>query len=158
MSMMAKKRRFGDFIGSGRKIMVTVVGMVVLCLIIGHIYPGIFALDGSYPWLHWVSLLLLTVGIINWAWTILLIVRMIPRGLLITTGPFSLVKHPLYTGVAWLILPEIGFLCHSWLGLILGLAMYLATRILAKEEEKQLAATFGKQWEAYCQTIVLPWL
>lgn len=53
----------------------------------------------------------------------------VPRGQLITTGPFTLVKHPLYTGVALLVLPWAGFLLDTWLGAALGSILYVATRM-----------------------------
>src|SRR6186997_44613 len=44
----------------------------------------------------------------------------VPSGELITTGPYRLVRHPLYTAVALLVLPSIGFLLNSWLGAAIG--------------------------------------
>ena len=40
----------------------------------------------------------------------------VPRGELITTGPFALVRHPLYTGVALLVLLGVlaGVLAGAW--------------------------------------------
>lgn len=50
------------------------------------------------------------------SWPVYLILTKMPRRDLITTGPYALVQHPLYTGVALLVLPCVGFLCNSWLG------------------------------------------
>jgi protein-S-isoprenylcysteine O-methyltransferase Ste14 len=33
------------------------------------------------------------------------------------------VKHPLYTGVAFLVLPWLGFLFNSWLGAAIGVIL-----------------------------------
>lgn len=62
-------------------------------------------------------------------WLVVLILSRVPRGQLITTGPFTLVKHPLYTGVALLVLPWAGFLLDTWLGAALGSILYVATRM-----------------------------
>ncbi len=77
---------------------------------------------------------------------------------LITSGPYSLVKHPLYTGVALLVLPWIGFLLNTWLGVLIGMVLYVGSRIFSPEEEKALSKTFGTSWDEYCDTVKLPWL
>jgi protein-S-isoprenylcysteine O-methyltransferase Ste14 len=105
-----------------------------------------------------VSLLVLVAGVVIWAWTVVLILRKVPHGELITTGPYSVVKHPLYTGVGLLVLPWAGFLLDTWLGVVLGAVLYLASRRFAREEEADLAATFGNRWDAYARSVAIPWL
>jgi protein-S-isoprenylcysteine O-methyltransferase Ste14 len=93
-----------------------------------------------------------------WAWSVVLILARVPRGQLITTGPFALVKHPLYTGAALLVLPWAGFLLDTWLGAALGAVMYVATRIYAPAEEAELAREFAGAWQEYARTVRIPWL
>jgi protein-S-isoprenylcysteine O-methyltransferase Ste14 len=89
---------------------------------------------------------------------VILIVTKVPRKELITTGPYSLVKHPLYVGVAWLVLPWIGFLLNTWLGLVIGTLVYAGSRIYSPEEEKVLSKIFSKAWDEYCNKVKLPWV
>jgi protein-S-isoprenylcysteine O-methyltransferase Ste14 len=89
---------------------------------------------------------------------VVLIVTRVPRGELITEGPFALVKHPLYTSVALLVLPWLGFLLNTWLGAAIGLILYAASRKYAPEEEAELARTFKSAWEQYRQSVKIPWL
>jgi hypothetical protein len=37
-------------------------------------------------------------------------------------------KHPLYTAVALLVVPWLGFLLDTWLGAVIGEGLYLASR------------------------------
>ena len=60
-----------------------------------------------------------------------LILAKVPHGQLITSGPFSLVRHPLYTDVALLVLPWVGFLLDSWLGALVGIALYIDQAVRA---------------------------
>jgi protein-S-isoprenylcysteine O-methyltransferase Ste14 len=76
---------------------------------------------------------------------------------LITTGPYAVVKHPLYTNVALLVLPWIGFLLNTWLGAAIGLVLYIRDRIVAPEVEAALSKTFGARWDAYCRTVKISW-
>jgi protein-S-isoprenylcysteine O-methyltransferase Ste14 len=49
-------------------------------------------------------------------------------------------------------------LVNSWLGLAIGLALYVGSRRYAPEEEAQLSQTFGAEWERYQRSVTLPWL
>jgi len=68
-----------------------------------------------------------------------------------------LVKPPLYTSVALLVLPWIGFLLNTWLGAALGIVLYAGDRIFAPEEEAALARSFGTRWETYRRAVKIPW-
>jgi protein-S-isoprenylcysteine O-methyltransferase Ste14 len=66
---------------------------------------------------------------------------------------YSLVKHPLYTSVALLVLPWIGFLFNTWLGALIGIVGYIGSRRFAPAEEAELAKTFGAAWDEYCNRV-----
>jgi protein-S-isoprenylcysteine O-methyltransferase Ste14 len=100
----------------------------------------------------------LAVGIVVWAWSVVLIVTRVPRQELITTGPYSVLKHPLYTAVALLVLPRVGFLVNTWLGALVGIVLYGSSRRFAPMEERELARTFGSAWDAYAKSVKIPWL
>jgi protein-S-isoprenylcysteine O-methyltransferase Ste14 len=105
-----------------------------------------------------VSIAVLAVGLVVWAWSVYLIVTRARRGELITTGPFALVRHPLYTGVSLLVLPWLGFLLDTWLGAAIGIVLYVAARRYSPDEDAELAARFGAAWEDYAASVKLPWL
>jgi protein-S-isoprenylcysteine O-methyltransferase Ste14 len=89
---------------------------------------------------------------------VVLILTRVPKNELITDGPFSFVKHPLYTAVAFLVLPWIGFLLDSWLGVVIGISLYVGSRLFASEEERGLSKTFGAAWDEYCKRVKIRWL
>jgi len=144
--------------GSGRKIGAFSLPFFVIGITINYFYPQIFRIDGSSGPLFWISIVFLLLGVINWAWSVILILIKVPRKELITTGPFSLVKHPLYVGFVFLIIPWAGFLLNSWLGIVLGLVLYIAIRIFAPKEEQILSKIFGKDWDDYTKKVILPWI
>jgi protein-S-isoprenylcysteine O-methyltransferase Ste14 len=113
---------------------------------------------GPPLWLQAVSAVVLTVGVVVWAWSVLLILTKVRAGELVRTGPYLLVKHPLHMSVALLALPWLGFLLGTWLGALIGIALYAASRLLAPAEEADLAGRFGPEWEAYCRRVKIPWL
>jgi protein-S-isoprenylcysteine O-methyltransferase Ste14 len=103
-------------IGSGDKILLFTLPFLLVGVLLNALFRSFFEVGGPPPGLGVFAAAVLVVGATDWAWCIALIVRNVPRGELITTGPYSVVKHPLYTGVALLVLPWIGFLCDTWLG------------------------------------------
>jgi len=145
-------------VGSGEKIALFVAPFAVVGVTLNLAAPSAFSVGGPPGWLAATSIALLVAGIVVWAWSAALILRHASRAELITTGPFHLVRHPLYTGVALLVLPWLGFLLNTWLGVALGVAMYLATRLYAPIEEEALAARFGDRWNRYRDSVLLPWL
>lgn len=145
-------------VGSGRKIGLFTLPFLVAGVILNVLFPKTFQVGGPPETLKWISAVILVPGIIIWIWSVLLILVKVPKHELITTGPYALVLHPLYTGVALLVLPWLGFLLNTWLGLLVGLAVYTGSRLFAPEEEKILARIFGERWDNYRKTVLFPWL
>jgi protein-S-isoprenylcysteine O-methyltransferase Ste14 len=150
--------RLGALIGSGDRIGAFVLPFALIGAALNIAFPQAFSAGGPPPWLAVVSAFVLAVGVVVWAWSVLLILTRVRAGELVTTGPYLLVKHPLYTSVALLVLPWLGFLLDTWLGAVIGIALYLASRLFAPAEEADLAGRFGPQWDAYCHRVKVPWL
>jgi protein-S-isoprenylcysteine O-methyltransferase Ste14 len=145
-------------VGSGRSIGLFTAPFLLIGLVLNILFPDAFAVGGPPRTLALISILVLLPGVVNWGWCVFLILTKIPRGELITSGPYAFVLHPLYTGVAILVLPWAGFLCNTWLGAAVGLVVYAGSRIYAVTEEEQLAKIFGAEWEVYRRSVKLPWL
>ena len=144
--------------GNARKIGLLTLPLMIAGISLNIIFPDFFIVNDSSGSLFWISLLLLIFGIINWIWTVSLILKKIPKKQLITTGPYAIVKHPLYVGVALLVLPWVGFIFNTWLGVVLGIIVYIGSRMFSPEEEKLLSRTFGVEWEEYSKKVMLPWV
>ncbi len=153
-----KKVTLKDLVGSGDKIGLLVGPCLVIGVVLNILFPAWFSVGGPSTFLKVISIILLVPGVIVWAWSVILILTRVPKGKLITDGPYALVKHPLYTGVSLLVLPWLGFLFNSWLGVFIGLVLYAGSRLFAPAEEIELAKTFGADWEAYRQKVKIPWL
>lgn len=70
---------------------------------------------------------------------------------LITSGPFAIVRHPMYVG---LILAAMGAVAiyMTWTTLYFALFAPL-TLVRANREEHALAEEFGEQWRDYCKRV-----
>jgi protein-S-isoprenylcysteine O-methyltransferase Ste14 len=145
-------------VGSGDRIMVLTLPFLIIGLLLNTLFPSLFSLGGPSMALRVISIVMLIPGVTIWIWSVVLLLTRIPKGELITYGPYSLVKHPLYTGVAFLVLPWLGFLFNTWLGVVIGVVLYVASRLFSPEEEESLSETFGTTWYEYCRKVAIPWL
>jgi protein-S-isoprenylcysteine O-methyltransferase Ste14 len=145
-------------IGSGDKIGSFVAPFLIIGSTLNILFPSFFSVGGPSVALMAISIILLIPGLTIWIWSAALILIKVPKKELITGGPYALVKHPLYTGVALLVLPWAGFLCDTWLGILIGIVLYIGSRIFSPQEEKVLAERFGTDWDDYCSKVRIPWL
>jgi hypothetical protein len=60
--------------------------------------------------------------------------------------------------VALLVLPWLGFLLDSSLGVPLGIAVYVGSRLFTPEEERARAETCGVHWDECCARVKISWL
>lgn len=145
-------------VGSGARIGLLTLPFLVIGLILNIRIPSLFAVGGPPMWLRVVSCIVLIPGIAIWVWTVALILIHVPKKELITTGPYSWVKHPLYTNIAFCVFPWVGFLCNTWLGIPLGIVVYIGSTLFSPREEAMLSKLFGKAWEDYVANVRIPWL
>lgn len=145
-------------VGSGEKIGLLTLPFLMIGLILNIMFPAWFFVGGPSPLLKLISAIILIAGVTIWLWSVILILTNVPQKKLITNGPYSLVKHPLYTGVSLFVLPWVGFLLNTWLGALIGIIVYIGARIFAREEEARLSKSFGSSWDEYCKKVKIPWL
>jgi protein-S-isoprenylcysteine O-methyltransferase Ste14 len=143
-------------VGAGDRIGLFVLPFAVVGLILNVAFPDVFEVGGPPAWLWTVSAVALALGVVGWVWSVWLILTRVPRGELITAGPFAVMRHPLYVSVSLLVLPWLGFLLNSWLGAFLGVVMYVAVRRYAPREEAELATRFDGAWDDYRAGVLLP--
>lgn len=153
-----KQMKLKALVGSGDKIGLFTLPFLLLGVILNVKKPSFFRVGSPPVFLKVLALLMLLPGVTLWLWSVILIVTRVPQNKLITTGPYALVKHPLYTSVALLVLPSIGLLLNTWLGGVIGITLYVGSRLFAPEEEELLSKTFGPKWEEYREQVKIPWL
>jgi protein-S-isoprenylcysteine O-methyltransferase Ste14 len=148
----------GELVGSGDRIGLLTLPFLILGVGLNAMSPEWFTVGGPPATLRTTSVAVLAIGIVLWMWSVVLILTRVPRGQLITTGPYRLMKHPIYTSVALLVLPWLGFLLDTWLGALIGIVVYAGTRMFAPREEASMAARFGTEWDRYRSRVWLWWL
>jgi protein-S-isoprenylcysteine O-methyltransferase Ste14 len=79
---------------------------------------------------------------------------------LVTEGPYSIVRNPIYTGMFGMLLAT-GLAISHWIGLLIAIAVFaIGTAIRVHSEEKLLREMFGEEFEAYTRKVpaVVPFL
>jgi protein-S-isoprenylcysteine O-methyltransferase Ste14 len=157
----ASKRRYlmrvKVLVGSGDRVMGLTLPFAVIGIAANVLWPSVFRMGFGWPGLI-VGLALLVIGVPTWLGSVAQILIHVPRKELITTGPFAIIKHPLYTSVALLVIPGCGLLFDTWVGFAIGAILYASTRIFAVREEELLAKYFPTEYPAYLAKVRIPWL
>lgn len=96
-----------------------------------------------------VGALLLAVWICWHLWCLIAIRKWWVHGRLCTTGPFGLVRHPMYAGGLLLATPGFALMFNSWIMLLLPVLLYVAFWFLVRNEEAMMADVFGEEYRGY---------
>jgi protein-S-isoprenylcysteine O-methyltransferase Ste14 len=67
---------------------------------------------------------------------------------LIQSGPYAIVRHPMYFG-AWVFMLGLLLLYSKWVILVLTISMLASFSMRARREEAALAERFGQTWLEY---------
>ena len=70
---------------------------------------------------------------------------------LVTSGPFAIVRNPMYAGFALATLGAL-LIYLTWTTLIFAICSPM-TAIRARREKVALSAEFGEQWREYCRRV-----
>lgn len=146
-----------SLIGAGDRIMGTTLPFAALGIVLNLIYPEFFAMNLGWTGIGLGSVFLIA-GIPIWFTSVVQVLIHVPRGELITTGPFAIVLHPLYTSVALLVIPGIGFVLDTWVGIAIGAVLYACSRLFAVKEERSLEEAFSTKYLEYRASVIFPWL
>jgi protein-S-isoprenylcysteine O-methyltransferase Ste14 len=86
--------------------------------------------------------------------------RVVEGHKLVTQGPYSVVRNPIYTGMCGMLLAT-GLAVSHWIGLLIAIMVFtIGTLIRVRSEEKLLREMFGTEFDAYARDVaaVIPYL
>jgi protein-S-isoprenylcysteine O-methyltransferase Ste14 len=144
-------------VGMGGRIMSLTLPFIVVGIVANILWPRVFTLGFGTGGLI-AGIVLLALGVPAWLTSVALVLIHVPKKRLITSGPFAVILHPMYTVVALLVLPGVGLVLDTWVGAGIGVALYVASRIYSPREEEILEKIFPTEYPAYRKRVLLPWL
>lgn len=72
---------------------------------------------------------------------------------LVTTGPYSLVRHPIYTSMLCMLIGTGFLITPLWMLLAASLVFIVGMEIRVRIEDRLLASRFGDQFIAYQRSV-----
>jgi protein-S-isoprenylcysteine O-methyltransferase Ste14 len=86
--------------------------------------------------------------------------RVVEGHKLVTEGPYSIVRNPIYTGMLGMLLAT-GLAVSHWIGLAIAIVVFgVGTTIRVRSEAALLREMFGEEFESYARRVpaVIPFL
>jgi protein-S-isoprenylcysteine O-methyltransferase Ste14 len=89
------------------------------------------------------------VGFVIWALSARMILRDVPRGILMTGGVYRLSRNPMYAAFIVCVFPGLAVATSFWPLVFAGVGMAAVFPVLIKKEEADLETAFGDAYRAY---------
>ena len=112
-------------------------------------WPEVFLVPDVNPGIRMAGLVLMALGFFLWLAGVVTVMRAYNRDELVTTGPFALVRHPVYSAWITLIFPGLTLWTGAWLLLLVPLTAYGIFRRLIGREDEYLEQRFGQSYREY---------
>jgi protein-S-isoprenylcysteine O-methyltransferase Ste14 len=88
-----------------------------------------------------------------WGTAVVQLLTGFPKGELVTTGAYGVVRNPIYSSATFFILPAVALMTLTWVYFVPSIFLYVGVMIFIGTEEKQLTKAFGKEYENYLARV-----
>lgn len=153
MLNLFKSQNGMNIIGQGGKIILFTLPSLIAAIWVQIAFPQVAALPESLRFIQPLGYILLVIGLPFWATAVIQLLTEFPKGKLITTGAYSIVRNPIYASVTLFILPAVALLTFTWVYLVASLFLYTGVVIFIRAEEQQLTRAFGKTYKDYLARV-----
>jgi protein-S-isoprenylcysteine O-methyltransferase Ste14 len=135
------------------------IGLVGLIISVG-VWSGLLYLQWSLPlpeifigrgWQIGLVALFAGDGMITLSWSLLSRYRSSSREELLQSGPYRLIRHPVYAVFLWNGTALTAFIFESWLVLLGAIPLHLLWGWLVQSEEYDLYRNLGPRYLEYCR-------
>ncbi len=148
-----QKQNGMNIVGQGGKIILFMLPSLIAAICVHKYYPAVAALPESLSLIKFLGDALLIPGLILWGTAVTQLLMGFPKGKLVTTGAYGLVRNPIYSSVTFFILPAVALMTLTWVYLIVSVFLYLGVMIFIGVEEQQLMHAFGQQYKEYLASV-----
>lgn len=148
------KRQHGmNIVGQGGKIILFTLPSLVAAILLHRNLPQVAALPESIGFVRPVGYLLLFPGLVLWGSAVIQLLTGFPKGKLVTTGAYGVVRNPIYSSVTFFVLPAVSLLTATWVYFVASVFLYAGVMIFIGKEEEQLTGAFGRKYEDYLERV-----
>jgi protein-S-isoprenylcysteine O-methyltransferase Ste14 len=153
MLNILKKQNDMNIIGQGGKIILFTLPSLIAAIWAHAYFPRIAALPEGIHFIKPIGYVLLPLGLILWGSAVVQLLAGFPKGKLVTTGAYGVVRNPIYSSVTFFILPAVALLTLTWVYYVPSVFLYAGVMIFIGVEEAQLTRAFGRQYEDYLARV-----
>lgn len=142
-----------SFHGIGPKLVVSIIPFIVALAIVNIIFYPMFQIPIHPIFLILPGVALILIGFYIYFKSILAVKKAYDESILLTSGFFAYMRHPVYS--SFIIFITLGIIClfNSWFLLIIPVIFYLLFRIYIKPEEIYCLKKFGEKYTHYKENV-----
>jgi protein-S-isoprenylcysteine O-methyltransferase Ste14 len=153
MTNIFKQQNGMNIVGQGGKIILFMLPFLIAAILVQIYFPQIAALPEALSFIQPVGYIILIPGLILWGVAIVQLLTGFPKGKLVTTGAYGVVRNPIYSSATFFLLPAVALLTLTWVYFVPSIFLYVGVMIFIGVEEKQLTEVFGKEYEDYMARV-----
>ena len=153
MISILKKHNGMNIMGQGGKIILFMLPSLIAAILVDLYLHQVAALPQGIAFVRPVGYALLLLGLVLWGSAVVQLLSEFPKGRLITTGAYGLVRNPIYSSVTLFILPAVSLITLTWVYFVAAAFLYVGVIIFIGKEEKQLTKVFGKKYKEYLTRV-----
>jgi len=153
MLSIFKEQHGMNIVGQGGKIILFMLPSLVAAILAHVFLPDIAALPEGLGVLRYLGYVLLIPGIVLWTSAVVQLLAGFPKGQLVTSGAYGVVRNPIYASVALFVLPGVALVTLTWVYLVASAFLYAGVMIFIGVEEQQLTLAFGQQYKDYLARV-----
>lgn len=153
MTNIFKKQYGMNIVGQGGKIILFMLPSLIAAILIHRYLPLTAALPESVGYIKYVGYGLLLIGMVFWGTAIVQLLTGFPKGKLVTTGAYGVVRNPIYSSAIFFLLPAVALMTLSWVYFVPSVFLYVGVLIFIGKEEAQLTQVFGKLYMDYLARV-----
>jgi len=142
------------FGGIGPKLALITLPYIILATLVNQRYPEFMKMDfiGS-EFSETAGYILISIGLVFYAFTIVVFLADFKKGLLVTRGTFALCRNPIYASFIVFFIPGLALVLQSGMILSIALVLYLNFKLSIHGENIVLERKFGKVYETYRKNV-----
>jgi protein-S-isoprenylcysteine O-methyltransferase Ste14 len=145
----SRKQNGMSIVGQGGKIALFALPSLLVAVSVHVDFPQIAALPRTLNFLRPVGVLWFLLGLILSGTARVQVRTGFAEGRLVTTGVYAIVRNPIYSSLAFFLLPGLALITLTWVYLVVSVFVYVGVILFIGKEEEQLAKVFGKEYEDY---------
>jgi len=145
---MTQEKR--SYLGQGPKMFRPAVAWMALSGLVGWLLPSIFLIPSSIAGISLLfGVVFVFIGAALYLWGSWCMIWAVKSDALYTAGPFSLVRHPMYSAWILFLFPGIALIAGVWPMLASSLVAWAMFKKHMPAEEQEMINEYGPAYEEY---------